>query len=590
MHHHATTQSTYTAADYGHVLRRRWPWLLGAILLGLGAGYVAMDRVPPTYAATAHVLVEPAGLTTTEITGGRTSGVINLDTEAQLVQSSEVAARAAEALESPTGTEELADHLSITVPPNSQVLSIAYEGGSPAAAQAGAQAFAQAYLDNRRELAQADVDAAVATFSEERAEKADELRDVSADLGDLDADDPARPYIENQQQILTQQVNALDAQIREVSNANTRPGRVISDAVPPSSPAGFSSRLFLLGGGMLGLLLGLAAALFRERTDPRVRDAREVESITDEPVLGSVPSPRTPASRSERNAYARLRNVLLSSAATGDTVVAFTGVGAAAPTRRIVTGLAAALESAGRSVIVADATPDQDSSADGLSDLIRGTWAPEPSPDDGRIGAGSDPAGLPELLAGPQAADAFETLRRAADIVLVTSPPTADAAAQSLATLVDAVVPVVTLGSSRRAELEDAVDTFADVDATVLGVVLAARGRGRDGDDRRVAAESAARPESDDDTAPEPDGGRETGPDNEVEVGATEIGTTDAGTADAEPTDAEPTEDGATESEAETETPASAVDDLVLAARRTRPGSDRPDDDAHPANESSRVN
>src|SRR2546423_8596734 len=86
-------------SDFLRRLVRHW-WvvlLLGAA--GLGDGVAFTDHQPKVYESSTSVLVQPVGAgQDTNVVGGRTKGDLNLDTEAQLVRSTAVAAEAAKLL------------------------------------------------------------------------------------------------------------------------------------------------------------------------------------------------------------------------------------------------------------------------------------------------------------------------------------------------------------------------------------------------------------------------------------------------------------------------------------------------------------
>ena len=89
--------------------RRHW-WLV-LLLVGLGlVGATQFTRVQPkVYESSTSVLVQPTGGgQDTNVVGGRTKGDINLDTEAQLVSSTAVAAEAAKLLRTTRSPDTLA--------------------------------------------------------------------------------------------------------------------------------------------------------------------------------------------------------------------------------------------------------------------------------------------------------------------------------------------------------------------------------------------------------------------------------------------------------------------------------------------------
>ena len=139
---------TYDLADYLGMARRSWWVLVLCIALGVGAAYVYTGHEPKEYESTTKVQVLPT-TQDANAASGRTTGSINLDTEAQLVQSVNVAQKAHDLMQSPLSPDALLKNVSVTVPPNSTVLEITYAANTAAAAQAGSHAFAEGYLSYR---------------------------------------------------------------------------------------------------------------------------------------------------------------------------------------------------------------------------------------------------------------------------------------------------------------------------------------------------------------------------------------------------------------------------------------------------------
>jgi uncharacterized protein involved in exopolysaccharide biosynthesis len=123
-------------AGYLGVLRRRWWVVLVLACVGILAAGAYIAKAPKAYTATATVNVTPTGVSQTQggaVAGGRTSGVVNLDTEAQIVKSSSVAAIAARALHTPLTPTALLQNVSVAVPANSSVLQVSCVAKSAAA-------------------------------------------------------------------------------------------------------------------------------------------------------------------------------------------------------------------------------------------------------------------------------------------------------------------------------------------------------------------------------------------------------------------------------------------------------------------------
>src|SRR6516164_6373812 len=151
------------AVDYTGVLRRRWWVVAGFAVAGLVGAAAYTVVAPKTYTATAAVAVKTTGADVGNgITGDRTGGaLVNLDTEAQLVTSGTVAAIAGRSMHSSLTAYQLAKQVKVTVPPNSQVLTIACDAPTAQGAATCANAFAAAYLQNRSSSAASTIAAQI---------------------------------------------------------------------------------------------------------------------------------------------------------------------------------------------------------------------------------------------------------------------------------------------------------------------------------------------------------------------------------------------------------------------------------------------
>src|SRR5919106_1508792 len=135
------------------VAHRKWLVLAVVVLVtGLAAGY-SYSR-PEVYSTTAQVLVRPI-----LIQPGDTDPLdnISMDTEAQLVESTQVAKIAREIMGSSAGIHDLTKRLSVATPENTQILQITFTDASADGARAGAQAFARAYLEFRAQQAEDEI-------------------------------------------------------------------------------------------------------------------------------------------------------------------------------------------------------------------------------------------------------------------------------------------------------------------------------------------------------------------------------------------------------------------------------------------------
>ena len=452
-----------TLADYGTIARRSWWLIVGTVLAALAAGLGYTAGVERVYESTASVLVAPTAADTS-VAGARTSGQVNLDTEAQLVKSTEVTEAAARAL----GLDSAADlkqRISVSVPPNTSVLEISFRADSPERAQEGTVAVSEAYLSHRREAATASIESAIAALEPSLGDGGEIAERAAADIAALQAE--------------------RDAVI---------PGRIINLPSAPESPVAPDTVLNLAASLGIGLPLGLALAWARHRLARRIHYPGDLVERCELDVLGSVPKAARFQRREVFGAYSpggrvfsQMRNVVSSQLTDRQRVVVVAGVAPGPAASVVAANLAAAMARAGDRVTAVAANP---STTVGLPELF-GT---EPVPGladvwSGRVGLSqaTQPAprqpslsvvgpGAAARAAGPtsEAATAtFTGLAGSVRFVIVDAPPlSCSADAQLLAAHADAVILAVQSGRDSVAETSAAATAMRQIDTALLGAVL----------------------------------------------------------------------------------------------------------------------
>lgn len=297
---------------YSRAFRRGWRAILLGALIGVLLGVAYFVLMPKTYSSTASVLVyDIEGLSTSAVGERTPSGSVNLDTEAQLITSADVLDGVLDETGDAFDADTLSDMVSVSVPPNTTVLAITFAADTPARAQQGASAFAKAYLDNRSENARSVIDTQVDNYNESVSTVQAEIRRLSRSLAGEQPGSAAYLTIQSQIQVQTSQLSTLRQNIDAVRGTAINPGRVIKQAAEPSRPTSPNRQVALASGFALGLLGGLAVAMFRERFRSRISTASDVERELLVPMLASVPvDPDVPvaAPRSIAGlAYAQLR-------------------------------------------------------------------------------------------------------------------------------------------------------------------------------------------------------------------------------------------------------------------------------------------
>ena len=313
--------ASYDASDYLGMVRRHWWIVLAFILAGVLGATAGASTQPKEYESTASVLVQALSSQDANATNGRTSSTINLDTEAQLVTSTDVATAAGQLLKVTTpatrwpgrpgqraGEHHGARH-HLRAPTAKQ-------------AQAGAHGFAEAYLAARQSAAQADITAQIAALDVKVKQYQGSLTQISSRLATLPINDPNRAALSSPGQHPDQPDQHPHHPAEQLATTTSAPAGSSATRHCRSSPVRPSVPLFAASGALLGLLFGVAVAAVRQRTDRRVRRAADLTRRADVPVLAELPSrtqiryddvfpPFGPAGRM----FNRLRNEALASCA-----------------------------------------------------------------------------------------------------------------------------------------------------------------------------------------------------------------------------------------------------------------------------------
>jgi len=488
------TPAARTLADYGVIVRRSWWLIIGTVAAALAAGFAYTSLSAEVYESTSSILVLPTA-SDTAVTGARTAGQVNLDTEAQLVKSTEVAVAAAEALGA-DDPDDLVSRVSVTVPPNTAVLEIAFRAGNPEAARAGSVAFSEAYLDHRRSGATASLDSAItaATVGLDAANA--DIAAAEDELSGMDSDDDGRARLESDLDALRQQAAESESEIADLQaqQGAVSPGRVINQASVPRAPISPNAVFNLAAALGLGLPLGLMLAWARHRLARKVAYPTDLVERCELEVLASVP----PAVKFQRRevfgayspggrVFSQLRNVVSSQLTHHQRVIVVAGVAPGPAASVVAANLATAMARAGDRATAVAANPSTTvglpelfgtDSVPGLADVWSGrvdlgeaTHAAPRQPSLNVIGPGA--AARATGPTSEAAAETFSKLAEAGRFVVVDAPPlSCSADAQLLAGHADAVILAVQAGRDSIGETAAAALAMRQIDTPLLGAVL----------------------------------------------------------------------------------------------------------------------
>jgi Mrp family chromosome partitioning ATPase/capsular polysaccharide biosynthesis protein len=472
------------------VLSRHRTFIMLTGLLGLTLGLVGGVLMPATYTSSASVLITPLeGNPYSPV--GRGDDLVNIGTEAQLAQTDAVAKLVRAKLRR-GDPATLRTQVSVENPGNTQILTISFNGSRPQEARAGAQAFAEAYLDYRRQRSQEILNGKLKKLQEQSKRIQQDLQEAN---GQLAAAVGAQQTLLNQRvNAYTNQLNIIDEQANDLSSTDVDPGQVITAAALPGSSQQVSGALAGGVGGLTGgLLLGASIAWLRDRLERRVRAAGALERLGVR-VLSVVPPLDDPneglalvvAPKSEvGNAYRRLRAAIVAVLPQTPVTILVTSATPGYTSMLTSSNLALALSYAGSSTIMIDAgVTGVDAAAlfglrspKGLSDTLLdgvdpGTLLVHGATHLRLLPRGGRPEESSQRFSGPRMRDAAEVLRERADAVIINAPSLHDADAQALCTLADAVVLVVTMGVTTRDDIVQARVEAARAGKSVVGAVI----------------------------------------------------------------------------------------------------------------------
>jgi capsular polysaccharide biosynthesis protein/Mrp family chromosome partitioning ATPase len=485
-------------------VRHRW-WVVALFaVLGIVGAAVATQAIPSTYEATTTLLVTPTGTDQASSTSTAATKLVNLDTEAQIVTSAAVAERVKTALRSPKTASELAGDVKVEVPPNTTLLSIHATAGTPAEAQAESRGFAEAYLAQRAEVANAAVAAQVKVFQARINDVTKRLQLVSGQAVTLPADSPDRAYAELQQRILIDQITSLSQEQSKLEAITVTPGRVLSLAALPGAAQQSGPIVYVAAGLLLGLVLGLAVTLLLARLDGRIRWPGDIEALGHVPLLGAIPSagqqgkrgllPAVAASASPiGQAFGQIRNGITTALPNRPATLLVAGTEPGPGASVVAANLAVALARSGVPVLMVCADLEGSSverllglegltPAKGLSEAlttdvdpptllraspaVRGLWV---------LGTGIAKADAADLLQSRQFEWVLSVIQEESYVVVEAPPTSAGAEAQAMARLCDAATLVVEAGRTRLDALDEGARQISRVGTTLLGAIMVER-------------------------------------------------------------------------------------------------------------------
>lgn len=430
--------------DFVHVVRRyRWS-VLFAVVAVLGVALAFSLTSTPMYQADAALLVRPV------VIGGQET-TINMVTEEEVIQSNVIADRAATILGVEGGGSSIISGLDASAVEDTEILEISYTADSRAKARERAEAFVQAYRDNRQELSDQAYEQARAAIEEELDalnETLDEVRSQLAGAGEGEQDDLQSQLNQISNRIVERQLELTEARSTGPVAEVLRAAETQSSAVSPDPIRDGTTGL------VIGLLLGLSVAVLRDQLDDRVRDVADVVRVLHAPSGFAIPphdasakadavTARASMGEDALEAYRALAiDVAATLRRTDQRSVLVTGAHRGAGASTLATQLAITLARSGRLVLLVSADIRDPSverqlgtgEAPGLVDVLERRVKPADAVQRTAVPrlyvmpAGSHELRAPELLASRGMESVVGLLEDAADIVVYDTPPVGERA------------------------------------------------------------------------------------------------------------------------------------------------------------------
>jgi len=477
-------RSEFELRDYLTVIRRRKAVIILAVLLVEAAALTVSYLKTPVYQGTAEILLQPR----TEAVFGNNVAIGDpkraAQTEIRILESAPVRGKVREQL----GSAPKVDASPI---PDTDVIKVEARSVSAKAAADIANAYANSYIDYRREQAVAGLRAA--------ADK------IGESVADLNREIAAAP--EGQRDGLVQSKGALQERLQQLRvEAELKSGgaELVTGATVPASPVEPKPVRSAVLGALVGLMLGVGLAFLVEYLDDSVKNKDDFERVVGGgvPVIGLIPSvstwrakddalvvsisdPRSPAAEAYRTLRTSIQFLALDQPMR---TLQITSANAREGKTTTLANLGVSLAKAGQRVAIVCCDLRRPrvheffglNNDTGLTSVLLGkvplTGALQEVPDQNRLlllASGPLPPNPSELLSSKRTIEVLTSLQNEVDIVLLDSPPVLPVTdAIVLSGRVDATLLVCVSGSTTLKEAGRAAELLRQVDAPLVGLVL----------------------------------------------------------------------------------------------------------------------
>jgi polysaccharide biosynthesis transport protein len=487
--------------DHLTVLRRRKVTVIATVVAVVAAGLGFTLLQTPQYEAEAKVVVSAVSAPGVETASGDLSmRQRELETQREIVRSVPVAQGVIEELELDIAPGALLSRVRAETVRDTDVMSIRVRALDPEEAATLTQAFAQMFLEHRREEGAERTQAALADLEGRVAGMRQRLEEIGQE--GQDATGQSRAALEEEQAALMGQMGHLSAQLANIRGSQAAlagGGQILAPAITPTSPVSPRPARNAALALLVGTILGVGAAFVRDQLDDVIWEDEDVTTATGRPVLGHVPlweegenddrsvvllAPSSPAAEAFRTLRTNLQFLSVDDP-TRTILVTSTKTGEGKSTTAANLAVAAAMSGARVLLVGADLRKPTVhrlfgiSAVNGLSDVLAGRLELEEALRDVGVDelrvlpSGETPPNPVELIASSRMDHLIAQARQAADLVIFDGTPALGVAdALALAPRVDGVLLVADAGHTERRGLRAATERLSGVGARVLGATL----------------------------------------------------------------------------------------------------------------------
>ena len=508
--------SVPTVSELSSVVRRQIVPLAVVVIGIVALAALLTSLMTPTYAATSEVLLRTdATAQLFPLGGGDDNGRIrSVSAELEYVRSDSFQLAASNELGNELGTGNDGLEMNVVVDVSAKQLpatnlrgeatTLVFDATGTTAEQAASAAniYAETYVSTRRQLDLVDHERRVSRTEADLSGVTERLEELQEPIAEIDGFIASSRDLETTIALLQERTRVVGQQSTERTRLDSELSRLAGQlrtlqvegvvlesensgaavTVAAEAPLGQASPNLirnLILATMLGLVLGVAVALWRDRSDTKLRDPLEL-ATTGHALLGVLP-----ASADRPDAVRSLAtSVDFAGSATSAKVIQVASATEGEGSEVVAAELASMLARFGRRVVLVDADLRDASLSNvlglrpalGLTDMLEAPIdALESTEIDGMsfLGAGTSDRDAAELLASPTLARLFGHMRNHFDVIIVSSPAVlGTAACRMVGREADGFVLVAAKQMVRASDVSSALQLVIGDGQQVLGSVF----------------------------------------------------------------------------------------------------------------------